>query len=397
MGKKYVFCYNDDMKFTNSKNGLALTGILFSLCLTSCGIKPIPKSVEFSLNGPTEKVKVHTDFQLEMINSNNILQYVMDNNHLFGSEENSYPKPAQLNWTTESDTGRKVDEYIIQVSETEDFLSADEYYSSSEAVEVYNLLPNTKYYWRVHARYKTTIFTSMDSTFETANFSLRNIAAPLVINMRDLGDNSHMKMGLIYRSGQFNYDSNKYGALVSTPSEKGLWVLKQQLGIKTEIDLRKTLSSSFSYDEVVGITSSPLGEEVNYISTPMEYSNKNIFTNDSNKEAIRNFFDALANENNYPVVFHCVRGTDRTGALAYVLKALCGCSREELYLDYFFSNYSLIGTPVGELPFTSENFYDSQINATEGATLKDKTINYLINNVGVSSTTLDKIISILAK
>ena len=397
MGKNNALCYNSCMKFTKSKNGLMFFGILFSLCLTSCGNKPIPKSATFTLNGPTEKVKVHTDFQSEMINSDNILQYVMDNNHLFGSEEKSYPLPAKLYWTTENDTGRKADEYVIQVSETEDFLSAYEYYSTSEAVDIINLMPNTKYYWRVHARYKTTIFTSMDSTFETANFSLRNIAAPLVINMRDLGDNSHMKMGLIYRSGQFNYDSNKYGALVSAPSEKGLWVLKQQLGIKTEIDLRKTLSSSFNYDEVVGITSSPLGEEVNYISTPMEYSNTNIFTNDNNKEAIRNFFTALADENNYPLVFHCVRGTDRTGALAYVLKALCGCTREELYLDYFFSNYSLIGTPVGELPFTSESFYDHQINESEGTTLKDKTINYLINNVGVSSTTLDKIISILAK
>ena len=384
------------MKFTKSKRTLFLLSTLFSFCLTSCGKAAIPNSVEFTLNNLTSKVSVHTNFQLEMINSNNILEYVMDNVHLFGNEENSYPLGAKLSWTATTDTGRKADQYVVKLSETEDFLSAYEYYSEVEEVNVYNLKPNQKYYWSVTGRYDNTIFHSENSSFETNDFSLRNIYAPGVINVRDLGDETHMKMGMIYRTGQFNYDKNKYGALVSEPTEEGKRVLNDQLGIKTEIDLRKTYAS-FNSDEVVGITSSPLGEWVNYISTPMEYGNTNIFTNDNNKEAIKSFFNALADENNYPIAFHCVRGTDRTGALAYVLKALCGCSREELYLDYFFSNYSVIGTPVNELPFTSESFYDYQINALTGASLKDKTINYLIDNVGVTSTILEKIISILAK
>ena len=51
----------------------------------------------------------------------------------------------------------------------------------------------------------------------------------------------------------------------------------------------------------------------------------------------------FANKNNYPIVFHCTYGRDRTGTLAFTLGALLGMKKKDLYKDYeitFFSKVS---------------------------------------------------------
>ena len=148
------------------------------------------------------------------------------------------------------------------------------------------------------------------------------------------------------------YDANTFE---SEPTEQGKAALKE-LGIKTDIDLRKTVSFA-GEDEVNGITSSPLGNDVKYVSCPMVYGNQNIFTQSENVPSIILFFETLADETNYPIAFHCLRGTDRTGALAYVLGAMMGMSEEDLLLDYLFSDLANIGNPVLASKIYSDDFF----------------------------------------
>ena len=363
--------------------------LLFVICLTGCNQPPIPSRVDFQINQIDANIKVYTDEQQAMIDSEDILSYVMSNVGQFAKEEKSYPLPVNISWSIDSDSSRKPDRYEINISQKADMTNSFTYVSETNSIDTYNYQSNTKYYYQVSAIYKDKTFTSDIKDFTYPNISLRNIRVPGVINVRDLGDGVRMKSGLLYRTGQFNYDKDQYDALESAPTEEGKNVLLNQLGIKTEIDLRKT-------SEVVGITSSPLGDGVKYVSTPMEYGNKNIFTNENNVESIKTFFNELTNKDNYPIAFHCIRGTDRTGALAYVLKALCGFTREELYLDYYFSNFSKIGSPVLSSPFTNSSFYDAEIDECTGETLKDKTINYLIDKVGISLETINTVIGIIA-
>ena len=42
----------------------------------------------------------------------------------------------------------------------------------------------------------------------------------------------------------------------------------------------------------------------------------------------------IADEKNYPAVFHCIAGQDRTGCLAFMLQALLGVEENLLFLDW---------------------------------------------------------------
>ena len=148
--------------------------------------------------------------------------------------------------------------------------------------------------------------------------------------------------------------------------------------------------------ETAGITSSPLGSSVNYVNLPMKYGGSNVIANEANKASFKSFLEYCADEDNYPIAFHCVRGTDRTGAMAYAIGALCGVSELDLMKDYLFSNFANINSAYLESKaITGAAFYIEQIRNSEGDTLSEKTKNYLISKTGVSLETLNSIISIL--
>lgn len=44
-------------------------------------------------------------------------------------------------------------------------------------------------------------------------------------------------------------------------------------------------------------------------------------------------------DNNYPIVFHCIAGADRTGTVAMLLEALLGVPEEELWRDYLTTGF----------------------------------------------------------
>ncbi len=107
--------------------------------------------------------------------------------------------------------------------------------------------------------------------------------------------------------------------------------------------------------------------------------------------AILSFFEFIADENNYPIIFHCSIGTDRTGFFAFLVNGLLGVRQEDLYRDYLFSNFSNIGSRRTAGNISS---YVNTIQTYQGSTLSERIENCLIS-IGVSKKHLDSVRKIM--
>ncbi len=229
-------------------------------------------------------VDIHTEEQ----------QGYLDDEYLFmsakGGEELSQPKAVVLKW--KSDLADKT-EFTISLSESPDMADAKVYSTNRKSLYVYNLKIATTYYWTVAAEDVVTEVAS----FSTADCAPRNIYCDGVTNMRDLGgwkteDGRRVKQGLLYRSGQWEKPGD-----ARMITDKGITTLTE-LGIVTEIDLR---------NEAVGKVNESAMAGVSYVQCPMA---SNVSYYDNNRDSVVKVFEILADENNYPLVFHCAIGTD---------------------------------------------------------------------------------------
>ena len=362
--------------------------MLLPFTLSGCN----PKEVTFTLNEPGE-VDIHTQEQNDFWNdqdmTKSLLQYGM------GEESKEKPNPVKLSWKV-----TRAKTYTVNVSENEDMSDAWHFDCKKKEYDLYNCKTGTKYYWTVTAHYSSVEHTSQVGTFSIKSGGPRNILIDGVNNVRDIGGyitngGKTVKQGLIYRTAKMNESS------VATPqltiSEKGIKTANEQLKIKTDIDLRKTEKDSDGVDEIGGINKSPLGDAVNYVNCPMYYDGTAVIVHTSsakdavNKESIKNMFNLLGNESNYPVAFHCTQGKDRTGAIAYLMETLLDMKTSDIYHDYLFTNMSEIGGYCAYKTFAS---YDYYLNQQEGNSLKEKAYNYLLS-IGVTATTIDSFISIM--
>ncbi len=332
-------------------------------------VYPVDTSVDF-----------HTKKQLKFLNKSTLSTFLYTN----GKKENSRPEAIEFEWVYNNDKTADT-EYVINISENENMENAVTYTSSSESLSVYNLKIASSYYWTVSVDGNESDVCE----FKTSDITPRNLYVDGVTNVRDLGgrvteSGSRTKQGLIFRCGRLNESSAESPVIEIT--EAGKKTMLNDLGIKTEIDVRKS-----SDGEIGAIKSSPLGESVNYFNCPMKWDG-NIFT-DNQQELLR-IFEILSDEKNYPLIFHCNIGTDRTGMIAFLVNALLGVPEEELFKDYIFSNFGNIGGTRKISQLKKSGYYTAVMSA-EGETLSEKTYNCL-TDFGVPSQQLDSIIEILS-
>ncbi len=356
---------------------------LLPLCLTACG-------GALSLEELKDVQIIHSEHQeLYLLDSNpsNIGKY-----SAFASKEGyANPKPVVLKWK-----GGKAP-YTVSISENADMSNSYSEEVSSKSYDFYNAKIGAKYYWTVKSGDKVTEISS----FSTKGTSLRNIFVDGVDNFRDVGgyvtiSGKTIKQGMLYRSGHFNEAKQTSVKLIITNS--GLKTINDQLKIKTDIDLRKNAAGDDGTIETSGIDKSPLGESVSYQQLPMFYDGQNILEHSEkqteNLNSIKQFFTLLGDSSNYPAVYHCVQGKDRTGCLSYLLGALLGEKEEDLLRDYLFTNFSnSVGSPCK--PTDISNRYGLTIKNYEGDSLQEKTSNYLQNVVGVSKANIDNILELM--
>lgn len=214
--------------------------------------------------------------------------------------------------------------YIVKISEKADMTGANEYEFLDNAGIVDDLFTGEQYYLQVTAIGDETL-SSPVIPFKTAQ-TPRTITLENVANSRDMGgwntvDGNRLKQGIVYRT-----------ALLDDISQNGIQKAKDVYGIKTDLDLREA-----DEGEVQG--RSPLGNDVKYVNiSGRYYINGSMGINlPQNWQGMADELRVFADPDNYPIVFHCSYGRDRTGTLAMLLQGLCGVDKEDLYRDYELS------------------------------------------------------------
>ncbi len=347
-----------------SKIFLLLITLFLSLFVISCNNKP---------NVVIDGKSIHTELQSQFLadDYNKISIYAK------GKAELSLPEPI----TIDLNTLESIENCIFVLSEDKDFkVETLNIKLEDRNLEIYNLKIQIPYYYKVVNSNDEVI---LNNSFIVNDNLIRNLYVDGVTNFRDLGgaltnDKNRIKQGLIYRSSKWTADDGTDPLI----TDKGKETIANVLKIKTELDLRET-----SDNENGGLTQSAV-EGVNYISFPLKSGGNCLLLN---KESLNDLFKILADESNYPLVFHCSIGTDRTGMVAFVIENLLGVSKDDVYRDYLFSNFGNINT--SRTKSAIDNMY-STINSAKGDNNSEKMYNYLINN-GVNKEYIDKVIEIL--
>ena len=147
--------------------------------------------------------------------------------------------------------------------------------------------------------------------------------------------------GILERTG-----SREPGRTRITDANRDFWL--RTLGIKSDIDLR-------SDGECYGMTGSPLGPSVTWFH--ISSSAYGSMQRSHGRAAFKRVFQVFLDEKNYPIVFHCIAGQDRTGAVAYICGALLGMSEDDLALDWELSCFA-----NRDLGFDHKSRYDHLVD-----------------------------------
>lgn len=170
-----------------------------------------------------------------------------------------------------------------------------------------------------------------------------------VQNFRDIGgyrtnDNHVVRWGKVFRSGDFS-------RMTEGDAEE-----IEKLGLKTIIDLRSKRSIAKRPDRLLLMRRYELPVSQNM---PDSISRKIldgqflrgdaiIYTQDWYKSMVENYtesfallFDYLADESNYPLVYHCSLGKDQSGLATYFLLRILDVPVDTIEEDYIYSEYAI--------------------------------------------------------
>lgn len=374
----------------NDKHTIVLTSVYDGATIDLC-----EPEVRAYLEAETEQE------QADLLWSNTSSNYVHQN--------------AYFSWESDGST-----KYTLYIADNGEFENSYTYETrQTEKVWVGSLVPGITYYWKVVGDAEGS--SSAVDTFKTLDKPCRFITTETIINVRDIGgwtveDGKTVNYELIYRGGKTNPSEG------NTCAESDAKLFSETLGICTEIDLRTA-----NVDDG-GQTESVFGSEVQYVKAPMsaytyilpqfeqsepiERSHNTLCT-----ESIKKVFEILSNEENYPVMFHCNAGADRTGTMAFLMNGVLGVSYEDLTKDFELTSFSKLGrrwrsdivdgafTDTGVMQDDASNYvawdkmYRSimQYYGTEDGTLKAAIENYLITVCNVKQEEINSFRTIMLK
>lgn len=277
----------------------------------------------------------------------------------------------------------------VQTGDATLYVSLDAAYTSpltctipagEEFYQLANLLPGNTYYYKVVGDGDAVV---TNGTITTTG-QLRMIKADGIANMRDLGgwtnaDGNRIKYGKIFRGSELR------GGKTYTASDADLAMLKNELNIGAEVDLREDI------DFADGTMSASAIDGATYT-----YANLNRWSEDAlnlDTEKFKNGFNLIlaALKADKAAYFHCIFGADRTGCFAFLLEGLLGLPVDQLYKDYELTSFSSAGLRNK----TGIDHKLQYIKALQGSTLQEKFYNYWRGAVGVSENDLNDFINIM--
>ena len=348
-----------------------------------------PAKYTVVLNAP-KSTAIHTPLQASYLADGDVFS-VLTYADKGGKEELSRPVPITLTWDIETELAQPdIRMYTIRIWREANPLDAitATLPKSTKEYDFYNAMIGTAYRWTVSAidgDGKT--YVSDAARFETEDKCPRNLSVDGVTNVRDVGgwktaDGGRVRQGLLFRGAKLAANGDGKKILIT---EKGIMTLRDELGVKSEIDLR--LESRLG-----GLTASPLGNTVRFFSRPMEDDYNTMFSTEKNLRNVRDVFALLADESNYPIYFHCSIGADRTGMIAWLVNGLCGVPEEDLWRDHLFTNFGEIN---GTRTTGIRKAYVDKLEAAPGKTFAEQIFNYLKDTVGVPESDLRAVIRIM--
>lgn len=368
------------------------------LMLLGCSSEAVkPSEVKFTPCSFDQDIELHSETQLNaFINNFDVVyddvsyDYLKPYDSLLLKEDLTKPNKVHLSWEVEVDKG-SISEYKVYLSENEDMSNKLSYTTNSTSLDISNLKVDTDYYWQIEAY----DFKSEIATFSTNETKIRAIDIDGVNNVRDIGGYGLIKQGMIYRGGAFEKYNKTKKVVEIKITDKGINTIKNELGIKTEVDLRRNNPSEHENCDLAKSTVDGL----NYVALPMQYDNKNILIWDDeyhNPQKIKSFFTLLADKTAYPIYMHCSQGKDRTGCLAYLVEALLGVDSTSLYMDYLYSSLSSYDNRVNRRGIDDNYGYTLKKYKTDEMSLSEKVYSYLNEVIGLSGETLDSVIDNLS-
>lgn len=257
--------------------------------------------------------------------------------------------------------------------------------SETTSIEVRNLAPGTLYHWRVTAEAGGNETSSAVGRFRTEAQLPRWFDIPGIANVRDAGGwpaagGRRVKEGMVFRGTQLE------GAFAITP--KGRDYMVHTLGIKTDLDLRRTTEVG---DPTV-TTNRPLGDEVTWINAPVL-----AYMDGFAEEQLpywRDAFRILAKPETYPVYIHCYGGADRTGEICLLLKGILGVSDSDLCADYELTTMMSFGIRYIHTEYFEKTLAELHRYGTPEEPLSVKCERFLLH-VGVTPEEIETIRGLL--
>ena len=335
--------------------------------------------------------EIHTANQLKYLNLSKPY-YEMTSSDLnacdaYGNKNVSTPEKTTLNWEYEAPDGYELKNYSLVFSQYEDL--SDPYVvqgTKETTISFYNSFLGTNYF-KIVANFTDGKKQSSEvKTFEVTEQAPRNLYVGNMPNFRDMGGRTtyaggKIKQGLIYRGSGSKFDNR------TDSDSEARKILTEQFGIKTEINVAD------KDDNNVNLSG------VNLKNCYMDYGAVPYSNLARNSVKIRQVMDVLADENNYPLFYHCRIGTDRTGITGIMINGLLGVPFNEALQDYGFSNFAPIDNqryPHKPNDTNGDDIakYIDELLALPGETFQEQ-VYLALRMIGVSAEKLDKIIDFM--
>ena len=141
------------------------------------------------------------------------------------------------------------------------------------------------------------------------------------------------------------------------------------------------------------MSQSPLGGSVTWTNIPFgAYERLSL---DWGRRAVADCFRVFTDESNYPIVFHCIGGADRTGTLSFILLAVLGVPQEEIDRDWATTSFLPesaflpLGANLGAFRVSRYAKIAEHLAQYPGALLRERTESFLMS-CGVTVEEIDR-------